>query len=237
MNNKGNVFVCMGLLFITIIAASKPWEAEGRTDGAWLSFHQAYVEQANRAASSNPEFMKAIFYGDSITQNLAVEGLNVWNMYYQLRNTFDNGLEGDRTQQVLWRIRNGELIGLKPKLIILMIGTNNIDDGATPDEIAVGVQTICQELRNQLPNTRILLLGILPRSGGASISDAVAQINSKLINLDDGYWIRFLNMISAFEISHTQVKPELYKDDRHLTPAGYEVWYMSMESWFAEMIE
>ncbi|CAF3990727.1 unnamed protein product [Adineta steineri] len=228
---KTNIFYCIMLMFSTI-AAQKPWEAVPRTDAPWLTFHQAYVQQAAQAGAN----IKVMFYGDSIIQRWGIEGLQIWLAKYLPRGSVDNGIEGDITQNVLWRIRNGELTGLNPKLVVLMIGTNNINQ-ATPDEIAVGVQTICQEFRQRLPNTRILLLGLTPRSDGTAVSDIIALINSKLINLDNGYWIRFLNMISSFEISHTQVKPELYIDSRHLTEAGYQTWYTIMEPLFAEMIQ
>jgi hypothetical protein len=117
------------------------------------------------------------------------------------------------------RIRNGELTGQNPKLIVLMTGTNNIQQ-ATSDEIAVGGQTIRQEFGQRLSNTCILLLGLLLRADRNDVSDAIVLINSKVINLGNGYGIYFFNMISSYEVSLIQIKSKLYRDFRPLINCG-----------------
>ena len=118
---------------------------------------------------------------------------------------------------------------------MLKIGTNNLG-GATEDEIALGIQTIVQDLRRMLPQTRILLLSVLPRNNVQWISDAVTRINTAISKLDDGYWIRYLDMTWSFQNSPVQVKPELYDPDLlHLAVPGYQMWYQTMEPLFYNM--
>src|SRR5690242_8364585 len=95
----------------------------------WLSRHEGFVEQAKAGG------IDLLFVGDSITDNWRSRGSNVWNKYYAPRHAANFGIGGDRTQHVLWRIDHGELDGLKPKVIVLMIGTNNSNSDSA-DEIA-----------------------------------------------------------------------------------------------------
>ena len=127
------------------------------------------------------------------------------------------------------------MTGLRPKLVVLKIGTNNLG-GATEDEIAFGIEVIVLEIRRILPQTRIILLGILPRNNNQWISDAVTRINTAISKFDDGYWIRYLDMTWSFQNSPLQVKPELYDPDLlHLAVPGYQMWYQTMEPLFSNM--
>ena len=119
-----------------------------------------------------------------------------------------------------------------------MIGTNNIAghqpncEQASADETAVGIQTIVQDIRGRFPQTKILLLGLLPRNQG-QYADDIAKVNSDLMNLVDNNWVYLVNMISQFEYSHTQQKTNLYiSDELHLNEAGYLVWYQTMQGMY-----
>ena len=91
------------------------------------------------------------------------------------RKAANFGIGGDRTQHVLWRIQNGELEGIEPKVIVLMIGTNNASNN-TPDEIAQGITAIVPELRERLPNTKILLARRFPQEPKARCHPRSAQV-------------------------------------------------------------
>ena len=101
----------------------------------------------------------------------------VWDRYYGPRNAANFGIGGDRTQHVLWRLENGELDGIKPKVVVLMIGTNNAGRN-TADEIAEGVKAIVKELREKLPETKVLLLGVFPRGAEARPDPREARARS-----------------------------------------------------------
>src|SRR5882762_5371564 len=109
------------------------------------------------------------FIGDSITQGWEGDGKNVWQEFYGKRKVINFGVSGDRTQHVLWRFEQGQLDGIKAKVAIVMIGTNNSGknkDGTdiyTDSDILEGVVAIVNQIRVRQPDTKILLLGIFPR--------------------------------------------------------------------------
>src|SRR4029077_13842354 len=108
-----------------------------------------------------------LFIGDSITdawQNGGERGgKEVWKKYYANRKAMNAGIGGDRTQHVIWRLNNGNIDGIHPKLTVLMIGTNNTPgNDNTAEEIAEGIKTIVSKVREKIPETKILILGIFP---------------------------------------------------------------------------
>lgn len=117
-----------------------------------------------------------IFYGDSITQGWVGAGLDFWKKYYGQIHAVNNGIGGDVIQNVIWRIRNGEIEELDPKLIVLKIGTNNINYDKDED-IAKGIKQIIDDFHAKLPNTKILLLGILPRGDHMEFQPRIKHIN------------------------------------------------------------
>ena len=110
------------------------------------------------------------FIGDSITQGWESRGSNVWKEYYGKRKAINFGVSGDGTQHVLWRFENGQLDGIKPKVAIVMIGTNNSNknkdgtDTYSDNDILEGVTAIVNQIRARQPDTKVLLLGIFPRA-------------------------------------------------------------------------
>jgi lysophospholipase L1-like esterase len=105
-----------------------------------------------------------LFLGDSITEGWAGRGKSVWEKYYGNRKAMNAGVGGDRTQHVLWRLDNGNIDGIHPKLTVIMIGTNNSNgNDNTAEEIADGIKAIVKEVHEKLPETKILLLDIFPR--------------------------------------------------------------------------
>ena len=149
---------------------------------------------SKRAQEGNIDLL---FLGDSITQG--------WDGARKRgtgstgpRKAANFGIGGDRTQHVLWRIQNGELDGIEPKVIVLMIGTNNASDD-TPDEIAQGITAIVGELRERLPKTKVLLLGVFPESQKPdAVRERLKSVNEKIAKLDDGSNVRYLDIGKAF---------------------------------------
>src|SRR5580765_6618893 len=123
----------------------------------WLARHEGFVAQAKKGG------VDVLFLGDSITDGWRSKGKNVWTKSYGPRHAANFGIGGDRTQHVLWRIENGELDGIKPKVVVLMIGTNN-SNSDSGDQIAEGVEKIIQVLQAKLPGTKVLLLAIFARN-------------------------------------------------------------------------
>src|SRR5262245_10460605 len=140
--------------------------------GPWMDLHRDFLK---RAESGNIDLL---FLGDSITQGWG-GARKTWDRFYTPRKADNFGIGGDRTQHVLWRIQNGELAGIEPKVVVLMIGTNNAS-GNTPDEIAQGITAIVGELRKRLPKSKILLLGVFPRDPKPSpMRERLTSVNEK----------------------------------------------------------
>ncbi len=127
-----------------------------------------------------------LFIGDSITQGWDGKGKAVWQKYYGNRKALNAGVSGDRTEHVLWRLDHGDVDGIHPKLAVIMIGTNNVNSN-TAEEIAEGVKAIVSEVREKLPETKILLLAILPRGAvtEAQLEKAATQNGKKQVDPAD----------------------------------------------------
>jgi len=194
-----------------------------------MRFHQSLVERAKKGN------VDLLFLGDSITQ-LWNEN-EVWKRFYGSRNAANFGICGDRTQHVLWRIQNGELEGIDPKVVVLMVGTNNVDSGSA-DEIAQGVTAIVEELRHHRPKAKVLLLGIFPRGEKPDeIRAKLDSVNAKIAELDDGFYVKFLDIGKAFLNEDGTISRAIMPDYLHLSLRGYQIWAESMEPTLWSMLE
>jgi lysophospholipase L1-like esterase len=198
-------------------------------EGAWMEVHESFLAQAKKG------HIDLLFLGDSITQGWS--GNTIWQRHYDPRHAANFGIGGDRTQHVLWRIQNGELEGIAPKVAVLMIGTNNIHDD-TPDEIAQGIKSILTEIRSRLPKTKILLLGVFPRSAKPDEArKRIDAVNEKIARLDDGASVRYLDISKSFLNPDGSISPEIMPDYLHLSTKGYRIWAEAMEPTLWSMLE
>jgi lysophospholipase L1-like esterase len=169
-----------------------------------------------------------LFLGDSITDFWPRRGESSWLKFAQYKPA-DFGISGDRTEHVLWRITNGELDGINPKVTVIMIGTNNL--GQAPDEkpewVAAGVKKIVDTVHEKLPQTKILLLGIFPRAATADnpLRQRVEAVNQIIASLDDGKQTRYLDIGKSF-----------LDAQGNLNPHGYDLWYEAMHPLLEELL-
>ncbi len=205
---------------------------EGRTEttgkfGWWPARHQKKLRET---AETKPEL---VFLGDSITQNWEEAGAKVWAQFYARRNAANYGFAGDSTQHVLWRIENGELDGLNPRLIVLQIGTNNLRHGNfTPEQIAAGIRAILQRLGEKCPRSRVLLLGIFPRDNvpQGEMRRKGEAVNALLPALADGRRVVYLNINHTFLDPSGVLSDKIAPDQLHLSTRGYQLWAEEMET-------
>jgi beta-glucosidase len=175
-----------------------------------------------------------IFVGDSITQRWEQDGKDVWNQYYGRRNAVNLGIDGDRTQQVLWRLDHGNLDGISPRLAVLLIGTNNIP-AAPAEDIAKAIQAIVERLRTRVPKMRVLLLGILPRAATQGdteddVRQTIAKVNDRVAAMADNKTVFFLDIGRRFRQADGTLLKEAYTSDMvHLASHGYEIWADAIE--------
>lgn len=189
------------------------WKTE-----SWIGRHEAICRSV---AEGDPE---VIFIGDSITHFWEREGSLSWKENYGRFNPVNMGFGGDRVQHLLWRLQNGELEGISPKLTVLMIGTNNSADN-TANEIAGGIEALCDLILEKLPKTQILLLAIFPRDTPDTPRRKVNEAVNKIIaGLDDGKRIHFRNLGAFLTDNDGVIRQELMEDLLHPTEAGYAAW-------------
>jgi beta-glucosidase len=196
------------------------------------------LAEINRRVREVGRKAKVIFIGDSITQGWEGSGREVWAKYYARRHALNLGIGSDHTQHVLWRLEHGNLDGLNPRVAVVLIGVNNAPhDENSPRMILEGVQAVVKKLRDRLPETKVLLLGIFPfREDFHPHRAKVLQVNQALHRLDDGKWVRFLDIGHLFLQPDGTIARSMMPDFVHLTPKGYQLWAEAMEPTLAKML-
>ena len=204
-----------------------------RTVSPWYPERMAEINKRTKQGN-----VDLLFLGDSITQSWRDIGKDVWQKYYGNRNAVNVGLSGDCTQNVLWRLDHDNINGIFPKVVVLMIGTNNsVALDVTAEDIADGIIAIVCKLREKWPKAKVLLLAIFPRGqypGAERIKNARAsQIASKIA---DGKMIYYLDIGPKFLNLDGSISPDIMPDYLHLTPEGYQIWAVSMEPTLSKLL-
>jgi beta-glucosidase len=196
--------------------------------------HEGFLAQANAGKGD----IDVVFLGDSITDAWRTDGKGVWKEHFEPLKAVNFGIGGDRTQHVLWRIQNGELKGFQPKVVVLMIGTNNLGSN-TNEEIAEGIKTIVQEIQHLQPQTKVLLLGIFPRGAKATDKnrDRIKDINKIIAKLDDGKKVRYLDIGEKFLDAEGNLPRDIMPDALHLSAKGYKIEAEAIQPTLAELMK
>ena len=207
-----------GLAFAASAAETIP----GLPPGAWEGWGKKHDEFKTRMKEGN---VGVIFFGDSITAGWAGSaGIGIWKKNYEPVHAVNFGIGSDTVPLLLWRIQNGELEGADPKAVVLLIGTNNI--GGDPKKVAEGIARIVEAIRAMRPKTKVLLLGIFPRTKATDapkIMENVRKVNADLAKLDDKKNVRFVDLADKFAPGGV-LNTGFFSDGVHLTTKGYQVW-------------
>ena len=182
-----------------------------------------------------------LLMGDSITDWWRRAGLAVYEENFGSLKCANFGIAADRTQGVLWRFANGELDGYSPRLMMLMIGTNNLrfrGPPNTPEEVSMGIAAIVTRFRAKFPAAKVLLLGIFPRGAEASdpLREPIRRVNEIIAGLDDGEYVHFMDIGDRFLEPDGSISVEVMADALHPTELGYEIWADAMMPRFREML-
>ncbi|MCX6851719.1 MAG: platelet-activating factor acetylhydrolase IB subunit [Verrucomicrobia bacterium] len=215
-------------------------------DSGWMKRHESF-----NAISKKGE-AQLVFLGDSITQGWEGNGKGVWAKTWAPLKAANFGIGGDRTEHVIWRLQNGNFDGIKPKLVVLMIGTNNTGHQGRPaaehggvayassaEQTAEGVKMILDILGKKLPEAKVLVLGIFPR--GATKEDAMRKQNVATNNLISGFADN--KSIFYMDIGNTFLQPdgtlpkEIMPDLLHLSAQGYQMWSDAIEGKVKELMK
>jgi lysophospholipase L1-like esterase len=203
----------------------------------WQNRHKSILD---RVAKGNVDL---VFIGDSITQGWYGYGKTVWPKYYANRNAVNMGFSGDKTQNILWRIENGQLDGINPKLIVLLAGVNNSNlQENTSEEIADGVILICKRIREKLPRTKILIMAIFPVNQAPTrhSKDTKAigynpqwaknnKANEIISTIADGKTVFYMNINQKLLDENGQWSRQIAPDFVHPSKLGYEIWAQQIE--------
>jgi lysophospholipase L1-like esterase len=209
-------------------------------DKAASEKHKSFVAQAKKGD------IDLLLIGDALTDMWGGEGhdarlsrgLKVYEKELLALKAANFGVNGDKTQHVLWRVQNEELDGIKPKVVMLLIGTNNVFDNSA-EEIADGVTAIVAEIKKKLPETKVLLLGIFPRGPKPNKErDKIKAANAILAKLDDGgKTVKFLDIGDKFVEADGTISKEVMYDPVHLTEKGYRIWADAVKGPIMELMK
>lgn len=208
-------------------------------DEKWVKRHEAFVAIAQRGG------VDVLFVGDSITDAWGGEGhgattagSKIFAQEFLPLKAANFGIGGDRTEHVLWRLQNGELKGIQPKVVMLMIGTNNAGAN-TAEDIAAGIKAIVKEIHSRSPKTKVLLLGVFPRGEKPNMTrEKLKQVNGIISKLDDGgKTVRYLDIGDKFLAADGTLTKEIMPDFLHLSPKGYQIWADAVKGPIKEMLK
>jgi lysophospholipase L1-like esterase len=172
-----------------------------------------------------------VFIGDSITHFWSgepkakrVAGKESWEKWIAPHHPINLGYGWDRTENVLWRLRHGEVAGLKPKAYVVLIGTNNLSGINRVADTVEGVTEVCREIRRQTPQAKILLMAILPRGAKPDatrqrVTDANKLLKTQAPQIADA----FVDVTDKLIEADGSILKETMGDYLHPTNKGYEV--------------
>jgi lysophospholipase L1-like esterase len=186
-----------------------------------------------------------LFLGDSITEGWT-RAPHIWERYYGKYDPANFGIGGDQTQHVIWRIENGELDGIHPKVVVFMLGTNNTGSH-TAEQIAAADRKIVQMIRTKLPETKVLVLAVFPRGPRKNRDgtpeawekrmEIIQAVNKDLAQLDDGAKVRFLDINARFLGNDGTIPNIIMPDQLHPNAAGYQLWAEAMDPLLTGMMK
>jgi lysophospholipase L1-like esterase len=226
-------------LLLAVQAKENPWEPAPRvreyswmSTASWKERHERFLARAKEGACD------LLFVGDSITEGWGAN--TVWQKTNAPRKAVNIGIGGDTTQNVLWRLQNGEVDGLAPKAVVLMIGTNNFGlHGDAAGDVAKGVAAVVQTLRRKLPSSKILLLGVFPRDEkpGTGMRKKIGELNAQIAGLGDRKTVHYLDIGAKFLAADGTLSKDVMPDFLHLSEKGYQIWADAMEPALAPLLK
>ena len=236
------IFLCALLSAVAALAEVPADRPVARTDQNSLTAHAQLLEKAKRGQ------IDIYFEGDSITRRWGAtdypELLANWNQNFFGWNAADFGWGADTIQNILWRLANGELDGVNPKIIVLLAGTNNVGRTVPPEgddakvaDITKGLKAVLDVLRAKAPDATIIATAIFPRNDNIAVMPAIDKINRNLSKLADGRKIRYLNINARLADRDGKLFDGMMNPDKlHPAIPGYQVWADALKPLFTELL-
>ncbi len=217
-------------------------QAAPRRDTNSMLAHEQLLEKAKKGG------IDIYFEGDSITRRWGTsdaqykDNLANWNANFFGWNAGDFGWGADRVENILWRLENGELDGVNPKIIVLLAGINNV--GARPgndarvEDITRGLKAVVEICRKKAPEATIIITAIFPRNDNMAVIPTINKINDNLAQMADGKKIRYLNVNDKLADQNGKLFDGMMnsRDKLHPTVKGYQVWADGLKPIFTELL-
>jgi len=203
--------------------------------------HIAHQQLLAKAKSGR---IDVYFVGDSIARRWGAldypHFLAHWNKTFHGWNAGNFGWGADRTENILWRLANGELDGVDPKAIVILAGANNVDseprDESLVADITRGVKAIVDACRQKAPAATIILTAIFPRNDKAALMPTIARINARLATIADGKQVRFLDVNARLADASGTTFEGMMVDGLHPSLKGYDVWAEGLKPILTELL-
>ena len=240
-----NVFA-WALLVAMVSAQGDGSQPVARADENSRIAHAQLLEKARRGD------IDVYFEGDSITRRWGTSDaayrqfLDHWTRSFFGWNAANFGWGGDTVQNILWRLTEGELDGVHPKVIVVMAGTNNVGgtprqgvDAAVVEHVANGMKAVLELMQRKAPDAAVILMGITPRTdsaGGASVMPTIDAINERYARFAEGPRIRFVNINAQLARTDGAPREGVTVDGLHLSLTGYQVWADALKPIFTEVL-
>jgi lysophospholipase L1-like esterase len=212
-----------------------------RTDANSRTAHEQLLEKAKKGR------IDVYFVGDSITRRWGAtdypDFLANWKQNFFGWNAANFGWGGDTIQNILWRLHNGELDKVNPKIIVVMAGTNNVGttvpsggDEAKVADITKGLKAVLDVCREKAPDAVIILMGITPRNDNRAVMATINKINEQIAPFADGKKVRYLNINDKLADREGVLLEGMSPDRLHLSVKGYQVWADALKPLFTEIL-
>jgi lysophospholipase L1-like esterase len=218
-------------------------EAAPQANPLFPRAHQMLLEKRKQGV------IDIYFLGDSITRRWQAtdypEHKKNWDQNFFGWNAANFGWGGDTTQNVLWRLQNGEMDGVHPKVVVLMIGTNNLagitssdDVDGKAEEVVRGVRAILNVVREKVPKAKIVLMGITPRNdmAGTAAMSTINKVNARIASFADGELITYLNINDKLADTEGHLFEGVTEDRLHLSIKGYQIWADALKPLFTQWL-
>ena len=200
--------------------------------------HEQLLEKARRGG------IDVYFVGDSITRRWGAtdypDFLANWKQNFHGWNAANFGWGADTVQNILWRLENGELDGVNPKIIVILAGTNNVGRTSSADskpaDVAKGIAALVELCRKKAPRATIVLTAIFPRNDDVSAVPTINRINESIARLADGKAIRFLNVNDKLARKDGTLFEGVTMDNLHPSVRGYQIWADGLKPIFTELL-
>jgi len=212
-----------------------------RTDRNSQIAHGQLLEKAKQGR------IDVYFAGDSITRRWGATDypdlLANWRTNFFGWNAANFGWGADRVQNILWRLENGELDNVNPKVIVLLAGTNNVgnatppaNDDARVEDVSRGIKAVLDVMRTRAPQATIILTAIFPRNDNMAVMPTINAINARIATFADGKMVRFLNINDRLAGPDGRLFDGMMHDRLHPTLQGYQVWADALRPILTELL-